>query len=87
MQRCAGPLGRPVIPSSTDERVDAHRSVRIDDQHRQHCTLLRRAQRHRIIAHPHLQRAQYAELSRRKGPARTQLIGHHAVSALTRFAS
>ena len=44
-------------------------------------------QRQRIIAHADLQRAQYAELGPRKGPPRTQLIGHHAVSALTRFAS
>jgi hypothetical protein len=87
MQRGPRSRRRPLIPCGTDERVDAHRSIRIDDQHRQHRTLLRCAQRQRFIAHAHLQRAQYAELGRRKGPPRAQSIGHHDVSALTRFAS
>ena len=67
-QRGPRSLRRPLIPCGADERVDAHRSIRIDDQHRQHRTLLRCAQRQRFIAHAHLQRAQYTELGRRKGP-------------------
>ena len=59
----AGPrLGRrPLFPRRVDQRLDTHRPVAVDHQHRQDSALLRCAQRHVRAVDGHLQRTQNSE--------------------------